>query len=134
MKDIQTQQQMQRSGMYQKKRRREKKEKLADLLRKGGKAVERVIDFFCMAILILFILSFAIGTLFFIGMVIYFRSELNQEEYTIYSEQQRMEDEIQMQELKKDAERRAAKKREKEERRKRKKLMKQKSRRKISKQ
>lgn len=134
MKDIQTQQQMQRSGMNQKKRRREKRKKLADLLRKGGKAVERVIDFFCMAILILFILLFAIGTLFFIGMVIYFHSELNQEEYTIYSEQQRMEDEIQMQELKKDAERRAAKKREKEERRKRKKLMKQKSRRKISKQ
>lgn len=134
MKDIQTQQQMQRSGMYQKKRRREKRKKLADLLRKGGKAVERVIDLFCMAILILFILLLAIGTLFFIGMVIYFHSELNQEEYTIYSEQQRMEDEIQMQELKKDAERRAAKKREKEERRKRKKLMKQKSRRKISKQ
>ena len=79
MKDIQTQQQMQRSGMYQKKRRREKRKKLADLLRKGGKAVERVIDFFCMAILILFILLFTIGTLFFIGMVIYFHSELNQE-------------------------------------------------------
>lgn len=121
MKDIQTQQQMQQSGMYRKRRRREKREKRADLLQEGGKVMERVVDFFCMAILILFILIFVVGALFFIGMAIYFHSELNQDSYKeVYTERQRMEDETQMQALKEDAERRAAKKREKEERRKRK--------------
>lgn len=82
----------------------------------------RVIDFFCWVVLISLILIAVIGALFFIGMAIYFHTEFHRENYmTEYSEQQRMEDEIQIQALKEDAERREAKKREKEEKRRRRK-------------
>lgn len=79
--------------------------------------MEKVVDFICWAALIFFALLFIVVALYIIGMVIYFRSELNKDEYVeTYSEWQRMEDEMQMQALKEDAKRREAKKREKEER------------------
>lgn len=84
--------------------------------------MERVVDFLCWIALILFILIVIVGALFFIGMAIYFHTELHRGNYTAeYSEQQRMEDEIQIQALKEDAARREAKKREKEEKRRRRK-------------
>lgn len=121
MRDIRTRQQAQLSGEYRKRRKRKGKRPV-DLLRKGGKTVGRVVDFFCWVVLISFIIIAIVGALFFIGMAIYFHTELHRENYTTeYSEQQRMEDEIQIQALKEDAERREAKKREKEEKRRRRK-------------
>lgn len=117
MKDIQTRQQMQRSGMYRKKRGR-KNGKLGNLARKGGEIVEKVVEFVCWTVLIVFVLVFILTALYIIGMVIYFRSELNKDEYVeTYSEWQRMEDEIQMQALQEDAEKREAKQQERERRR-----------------
>lgn len=121
MRDIRTRQQAQLSGECRKRRKRKGKRPV-DLLRKGGKTVGRVVDFFCWVVLISFILIVIVGALFFIGMAIYFHTELHRGNYTTeYSEQQRMEDEIQIQALKEDAERREAKKREKEEKRRRRK-------------
>lgn len=119
-KDIRTRQQVQQLGMYQKMRRREKSGKSSALNRKGGKKLGKVIDFICQMALISFVILFIVTVLYVIGMIIlYFHSELDKDEHTeIYSEWQRIEDELQIQALKEDAKRREAKKREKERRRK----------------
>ena len=110
-KDIRTRQQIWLSGLCQRKRRRERRGKLGSALQEGG---ETVVDFICWAVLIFFVLLFAVGTLLFTGIIIYFYNEFKQHGDTgIYTEQQREEDEIQMQALKKDAERREEKKRRK---------------------
>lgn len=80
--------------------------------------MEKVVEFVCWTVLIVFVLVFILTALYIIGMVIYFRSELNKDEYVeTYSEWQRMEDEIQMQALQEDAEKREAKQQERERRR-----------------
>lgn len=78
----------------------------------------KVVDFLCWAALIFFALLLMAGILFVAGIIAYFYSEWKQTGHTeAYSEQQRMEDIIQMEALKADAERREARKREKEKRR-----------------
>lgn len=80
--------------------------------------MEKVVDFLCWAALIFFALLIFAGILFVVGIIVYFYSEWKQTGRTeVYSEQQRMEDIIQMEALKADAARRAARKREKEKRR-----------------
>lgn len=112
-KDIQTRQQIGLSGLCQRKRRRGNQD------RKGGEPVEKVIDFICWAALISFALLFAIGTIFVVGYMIYFCSKYNQlDDIDVDTEQQRIEDEIQIQALKNEAEKKRSKKKAKEERRK----------------
>lgn len=80
--------------------------------------MEKVVNILCWGALIFFAVTFVIIALCIFGLVIYLRSELDQSWNTEeYSEQQRMEDELQIKALKEDAARRAAKKQAKKERR-----------------
>lgn len=113
MRDIQTRQQVLRWGRYRKKRERGKRKT------KGGKSVGKVVDILCWIVLIFFLLALAAIALFVIGMIVYFHSELERGgDGEPYSEQQRIEDEIQLQALKEDAEKREAKKKARKERKK----------------
>lgn len=77
----------------------------------------KVIDIICWIVLIFFLLAIAAITLFVIGMIAYFHSELERGgDREQYSEQQRMEDEIQLQALREDTEKREMKRKARKER------------------